>query len=599
MDQGLAGRPGGGQSGLFGISGTSFANAMWAPYAATGSLTTAQFVGPNSTNPDLGVYSNYWKAFGPSIGIAWQMPFKRSTVIRAGYGINYIGNVDFLTVNTGVGNFPGQTLNTSAPISTFTNLQTVANLIPVTTGGALPFAPVPLTNHASTIYGYRDNLRTPYVQSFNFSIQRELTNTINVDFNFIGNKGSELYTNQQLNDTNIFENGFLTGFNQVRAGGDSPLFNQLLAGITIPGVGTINNTTLTGSQALRQYTSTNQFIANGQVGALANFFNTTPTGTGVNGGLLSHAGLPANFIVVNPQFSSVLLINNNGNSEYDAFQAHISKRFSHGVTGQFAYTFSKTLGDGGIIRDPRDFNLSKGLLNIDRPQLFQGNVLWDLPIGTNRALLGHIPHWADMAIGGWQLSSAFQRQSGVPLALTTGTIAGTGTYVGTFSYLATNTANLVGQLPSNMSEVVKGGQTITYLQGLSVVNAATPNFGGDPTLPTRFTNFQIVNSSGQPVLVNPNPGTTGNMSYYTPGFRGPSLLGLNASASKIIRIRESKTLTFRADAINILNKPQWGYSSNPSAGTLGINTNIDSNAFGQITSASGSRIITFYARFDF
>ena len=74
LDQGLAGRPAGGQAGLFGISGTNFANAMWNPNATGGSLTTAQFVGPNSPNPKLGVYNNYWKDLGPSIGIAWNIP---------------------------------------------------------------------------------------------------------------------------------------------------------------------------------------------------------------------------------------------------------------------------------------------------------------------------------------------------------------------------------------------------------------------------------------------------------------------------------------------------------------------------------------------
>ena len=53
------------------------------------------------------------------------------------------------------------------------------------------------------------------------------------------------------------------------------------------------------------------------------------------------------------------------------------------------------------------------------------------------------------------------------------------------------------------------------------------------------------------------------------------------------------------DAVNITNTPQWGYSSNPSVGTLGINTNINSPSFGRITSAAGNRLITFYARVDF
>ena len=74
-------------------------------------------------------------------------------------------------------------------------------------------------------------------------------------------------------------------------------------------------------------------------------------------------------------------------------------------------------------------------------------------------------------------------------------------------------------------------------------------------------------------------------------------MGFNASASKIFRITEAKSITFRADAINLLNTPQWGYS--PTSGTIGINTNIDSTLFGRITSASGNRMITFYARFDF
>jgi hypothetical protein len=600
MQQGLAGRPLGGQAGLFGISGTNFTNAMWNPNASGGSLTTAQFVGPNSPNPNQGVYNNYWKDLGPSIGVAWNIPwFKKSTVIRAGYGINYIGNVDFLTVNTGVGNFPGQTLNTSYTPQNFLNVGGIASagVVPVTTSGTQPFAPVALTNRATGLYGYTDNLKTPYIQSFNFTIQRELTSSLTLDLNYIGNKGSRLYVNQQLDDTNIFENGILNGFNAVRAGGESPLFNQMLNGLTIPGVGTVNNTTLTGSQALRLYSVTNTFLANGSVGALANFFNTSSVGTGANGGILSHAGLPQNFIVVNPQFNSVYMIGNGGNSTYDSFQAHIAKRLSHGVTGQFAYTFSKTLGDtttSNTYRDVRDFALSKSLLSIDRPELFQWNVSWDLPVGKNRGFLGNAPKWLDEIVGGWQVSSAFQWQSGAPLSFTAGTL---GSYVSTFSNLAVNTADLVGSLPSGYSQVQKGNGFVQYFPGLSVQAAPLPNFGGDPTLPGRFTNLQVVNSSGQAVLTNPVPGTTGNTAYYLPGLRGPSLMGFNASASKAFRIRERYTVTLRADAVNITNTPQWGYST--TSGALGVNTNIDSTSFGRITSAAGNRMVTVYARFDF
>ncbi|HEY3837814.1 MAG TPA: hypothetical protein VGL72_14635, partial [Bryobacteraceae bacterium] len=593
LTQGLAGRPAGGEGGLFGISGTNF-SALWNPNATGGSMTTAQFVGPGSPNPNLGVYNNYWKDIGPSVGIAWNLPwFKRTTVLRLGYGINYIGNVDFLTLNTGVGNFPGQTLNTTYVPQTFLNLAGVAGagVVPVTTNGAQPFTPVPFTNRATTLYGYATNLRTPYVQSFNATLQRELTSTLSLDVNFIGNKGSRLYTNQQLDDTNIFENGILTAFNTVRAGGDSALFDQMLNGITIPGVGTINNTTLTGSQALRQYSVTNAFIANGSVGALANFFNTTSTGTGVNGGLLSHAGLSQNFIVANPQFNSVFLIDNNGNSTYDSLQVHITKRLGHGLTGQGSYTFSKTLGDTSTaIRDQRNLALSKSLLGIDRPELFQFNLSYAVPIGRDRSFFRNMPRWLDEVVGGWQVASAFQWQSGAPLTFTA-------TGVNTFSNLATNTANLVGALPTGFSQVTKGAGFVQYFPTLTSQAAPAPNFGGDPTLPGRFTNLEVVNSSGQAVLVDPNPGTTGNTAYNLPGLRGPSLMGFNGSMSKGFKIRERYTLTLRADAINLSNTPQWGYST--TSGILGINTNINSTSFGRITSAAGNRMVTVYARIDF
>jgi hypothetical protein len=97
--------------------------------------------------------------------------------------------------------------------------------------------------------------------------------------------------------------------------------------------------------------------------------------------------------------------------------------------------------------------------------------------------------------------------------------------------------------------------------------------------------------------MNPNPGTTGNTAVNLPILRGPSLMGFNASASKVVKVTERYTVTLRADAVNVTNTPQWGYS--PTSGLLGINTNINSTSFGRITSAAGNRMITFYARFDF
>src|SRR5262249_1129065 len=155
---------------------------------------------------------------------------------------------------------------------------------------------------------------------------------------WVGNKGTKLWEGEQLNHTNIYENGILEAFNITRAGRDAALFDRMFMGLNVPGAGVVNGTTLTGSQALRRYTSTNTFLANGDVGGLANFLNTTAALTNENGGLLRRAGLPENFITVNPQYGSVTLQGNSSNSSYHSLQTQLTKRYSRNLTGEFSYT---------------------------------------------------------------------------------------------------------------------------------------------------------------------------------------------------------------------------------------------------------------------
>ncbi|HSP68333.1 MAG TPA: hypothetical protein VLN48_11435, partial [Bryobacteraceae bacterium] len=308
---------------------------------------------------------------------------------------------------------------------------------------------------------------------------------------------------------------------------------------------------------------------------------------GVNGGILRNGSLPENFIVVNPQFGNVGLSGNNGNSTYNALETQITKRISHGLSGQFSYTYSKTLGDTGGIRDPRNRQLSKGLLSIDRPHIFKAYMTYDVPFGSRGGMLGNTPSWVRQIIGGWQVAPSFSWASGSPLSFASN--------VGTSMYLRpgaadANTVDLVGALPADLQQVQVGANgVVQYFRGLSTKAAPQPNFGGDPTLPTRFTNQVVVDSAGNIIFQNPQPGKTGNTAQNLPGFRGPSNLGFDMSLNKQVRIREGWNLSFRADAVRLLNTPIWG---NP-------NTNINGTSFGTITTASGSRTITLNVRLDF
>jgi hypothetical protein len=584
---------GAGEAGIFGCSGGSF-NVMWQPGAgncgsASPSLTNAQFVGKDSPQPNKLVHGNDWNNIAPSFGFSYSVPRLRNTVLRGGYGINYSAAPDFLGYSGSIGSFPGNSLlntQTTFPTGYFDISRVAANqsLFPLPTAGSAPFTPVPLNGVGSrtgSISAYADNYRTPDIQSFNFSIQREITRDLTLDVGWVGNKTSKLYFGHQINDTNVFENGILTAFNAVRAGGESPLMTQIFNGVNVPGPGVVNGTTLTAGQALRKSTTTNTFFANGDVGGFANFLNTNATVIpgGQPGGLLLHAGLPQNFIVVSPQFGSVSLSDNGSNSTYHSLQAHVSKRFSHGATGQFSYTFAKVLGDNGSIRDPRNFHLSKTLGSFNRTHVIASNFTYDLPFGANRAFFANAPGWAQQVVGGWQLASIASWNAGGPLSFTV-------TNRGTYSR-ATETADQVG--PLQKGNVVKGNGFVQYFADFTTQAAPKPNFGGDTSLPGVFTNQIVVNGSGQTVLQNPAPGSIGNTSLNQSTISGPGALGFNASITKTVRMSEGKTFSLRADAVNVLNKPQWG---NPS-------TDINSTTFGRITTATGNRQVTLNARIDF
>jgi hypothetical protein len=591
---GLAGRANGGQAGLFGISGTNF-NSLWNPFATGGSLTTIQLIGQKSPNPDLKPYKVDGNNFAPSIGFSWSVPHLRNTVVRGGYGINYTGAATFLSLETALAALPGTDNLTTVTPTAYSDLSSVR--LPLTPTLA-PLATVPVTDRTVSFAGFDDNRVIPYVQNFNLSIQRELARNLTVDISYSGTKGTKLWSPIQLNEVNIFETGILQAFNVTRAGGNAELFNRMLNGFTVAGVGTVNGTSLTGSEALRRFSTTNIFLANGDVANLANYLNTT-TAFGARGAVLTNAGLPQNYITVNPQFGSLVLHGNNDNSTYHSLVTQVRKRLSNGFTGEFAYSLSKSLGNTVIpagvgtdttatTRDPRNRALQKGPETFDRRHTFNTFGAWDLPFGSNRKFFAQAPGIVQRLVEGWQLSGIFNWSTGAPLGFMTN-IRTISCSSGCANVPASNinTADLVGSLPSDFGKAIAHDGFVEFFPTLKTQRAATPNFAGDANLAGRFTNQVVVDAAGNIVAQNPEPGRTGNLSQRF--YAGPPNLRFDAALSKRVRIGEGKSFSIRADAVNILNHPVWG---DP-------NTDINSNSFGRITTATGSRTITLGARVDF
>ena len=134
---------------------------------------------------------NNW---GPRLGIAWS-PGNRSTVLRTGYGIYY----DQASLA------PGEGLYFNAPFFDFKLYFPLPPdfLFPDFPGFSLalddPFPAVfPLPLPSSALAFQRD-LRSPYVQHWNLSVQQELDDRRVLEVAYVGSKGTNLLTARDIN----------------------------------------------------------------------------------------------------------------------------------------------------------------------------------------------------------------------------------------------------------------------------------------------------------------------------------------------------------------------------------------------------------------
>jgi hypothetical protein len=583
---GQVGAPVGGSKGLFGISGTSEAD-MYQPGRLNGSLTQTEPVGKYSLNPDKQLYKDDRNNFGPAIGLSWSVPWGGAdkTVIRTGYGISYQAGGEFQLIDRASNSLPTTRYTATFTSSNYLDLKGIK--LPLSRGDEKTFLTVPVTDRTLNILGFDSNRVTPYVQNWNVELQRELARNLTVEARYVASKGTKLFGVVPINDANIFENGILEAFNMTRAGGNAPLFDRMLRGLNVTGVGVVNGTTITGSQALRLNTNTRSFLANGNVGQLADFLNRSTNFTGQGGGILRNGGLPENFVVTNPQFNTVGIVSNPGTSTYHSMQLQITKRLSQGFTNQTSYTWSRGLGEGdndetATYRNPRNRSFDKTLLSFHRTHAIQSNGTWELPLGPGHALLGNTASWFARVIERWQLGGIFNWTSGAPLTI--------GTSTSSWIQLTNQTPMIVGDFPKSSGRVVKTSVpgVITYLDGFQQIT--DPSIAGVTTtdsLRNQFSNYAIADSQGRVVLMNPGPGQLGNLGQRW--IEGPASLRLDMNLLKRVRISETKEFELRVDAINLLNKAQWG---NPTV-------DIDNTNFGKITAATGSRTFSISSRINF
>lgn len=303
-----------------------------------------------------------FKAFGPRLGLAYALTPK--TVLRSGYGIYYAqGNA-----NAGL----RDSLQSSVGFVAQPVFQSLdAGVTPgFNWDGGFPqnFAQPPFINPAAGNGSdvrmiLRSDGRAPYFQNWSLTVERSLTQKINLEVTYLGTKGTRL--GNGLVHWNELNPSFLSLGSLLTRSITSP--EAVAAGITAPYAG------FTGSvaQALRPYP---------HMQAVWNRSN------------------PA------------------GSSTYHALQTQLQVRSYRGLDVQMAYTWAKTISDsdvlaGGGPAGQTTYNraLEKTIATTDVPHIFALSYSYQIPSFKNASR--HV-------LGGWTFTGIHQYSVGTPITLT-------------------------------------------------------------------------------------------------------------------------------------------------------------------------------------
>jgi hypothetical protein len=323
-----------------------------------------------------------YKNFGPRFGFAYTL--RPNFVVRGGYGLFYDPPRNGVagTVASGFQGF-SQTTN---QVNTYQNDG-------ATPWGRLsdPFPPngpnLPIFNSQGLLSFVGDSIQgpirsihsTPYEQTWNLGLQRQMPGNILLEATYVGTKGTHLYY------------------------GGAEQLNHLPE--------------IAGSSSA-QITALNAKVANPFYGI-------------IKAGALSGPTIPAYQLQLPyPQFTGFSVDSLPvANSIYHSLQLRGEKRLSNGVQFLVTYTFSKSiddasaqgltswLGGSASLQDPNNRGLERGLSQFDATHVLNVTYVWDIPIGRGQ-LIGR--GWSPLMngiLGGWKTNAIWQFASGQPLGL--------------------------------------------------------------------------------------------------------------------------------------------------------------------------------------
>lgn len=508
------------------------------------------------SHPDRNLFPANKGSFGPRIGFAWSPMGSTKTVIRGGYGLIYSNS---LSAAFGQGNGAFSTLGSYVPVST-----PVTDPYPRyvefpgwTLSGGAPSIQFPdltanrtnqeqFTGTTSNVYGFLKGNKDPYIQQWNFSIQRELPGNFLISAAYVGSHGSHLLADEYRNTNQVPKSEYA----RVRS-------------------------------HINDYTYVVDPSFEGLYGDCGRWYDPNEV---VCSGWYALEPYPF-------WWSVQALLTPDGISKYHSGQLRVEKRYSHGLNFMAAYTYSKnivsaglgalaantfgpsTLGNRGVGRiafipgaagggaadgfrhtgpdDVYDVRRYDSLAPDDTPHVFNIASTYELPFGKGK-------HWASNGgvagaiFGDWKITQIWNFQSGVPMFFSTGN-ACTGLY-----RTISCRPNVVGDLSAGRSLKTEQEQQQQWYNP----NALCAPWGCSNALGAAIYNG--VYAGGAPVDYDTVDAfwQLGNSGLRPPSGRIPGYWNADFSLAKDFHFGDSKFLNFRWDVFNALNHQNLGVPNN-------------------------------------
>jgi hypothetical protein len=237
------------------------------------------------------------------------------------------------------------------------------------------------------------------------------------------------------------------------------------------------------------------------------------------------------------------------NSEYNAFQTKLTKRFSKGLQILANYTWGKVMDDQSSLAEGKYMNMFNirndwSRSSYDIQHAFKMGYVYDMPFGKGRAYGNNMNGIGEAILGGWALEGIVQLQSGVASNLRTGT---------------------------DRANVGKTNERPNLLRN--------PNLPNDQRTVDRWFDTSAV--------AMPDFFTWGNAAAFV--LEDDGRITYDISITKRFHFTEQQGLEFRTEFFNFPNHPSFG-----SPGTT-----MNTTAFGVISGATAARQIQMALRYTF